>query len=121
VRVEGEAGMKNKERIMTILDEIESLYPDRTTEHLVSCLQKRVEWAYEYAENCDLYGVLTSVGHYNWLGGLYRGLKESLTKRESGVSDVFDKIEDKIRDAEFLLVNDLVQILKTKCGREASL
>jgi hypothetical protein len=121
VRVEGEVGMKNKERIMTILDEIKRLYPDRTTEHLVSSLRKRVEWAYEYAENCDLGGVLTAVGHYNWLGGLYRGLKESLTKRESGVPDVFDKIEDKIHDAEFLLVNDLEEILKTKCRYKNSL
>ena len=108
--------MKNKERIMTILDEIKRLYPDRTTEHLVSSLRERVEWAYEYAEKCDLYGALTSVGHYNWLGGLYRGLKEDLTKRGSGVPSIFDKIEEKIHDAEFLLVSDLVQILKTKCG-----
>ena len=113
--------MNNKERIMTILDEIKRLYPDRTTEHLVSSLQKRVEWAYEYAENCYLDGVLTAVGHYNWLGGLYRGLKESLIRREPGISNVIDKIEDKIHSAEYLLVNDLVQILKTKCGCEVRL
>jgi hypothetical protein len=116
VRVEGEAGMKNKERIMAILDEIESLYADRTTEHLVDSLRKRVEWAYEYAEDCDLHGVLTVVGHYNWLGGLYQGLKRGLVKKESDLPDVLDKIEDKIHYAEFLLVNDLVEMLKTKCG-----
>jgi len=53
--------MKNKERVMAILDEVESLYADRTTEHLVDSLRKRVEWAYEYAEKCDLDGVLTSM------------------------------------------------------------
>jgi hypothetical protein len=108
--------MEDKERIMAILDEIESLYPDRTTEHLVDALRKRVEWAYEYAEDCDLHGVLTAVGHYNWLGGLYRGLKRGLTKGESELPNVLDKIEDKIRDAEFLLKHDLVEMLKTKCG-----
>jgi hypothetical protein len=119
MRVEGEVGMKNKERIMAIIDEIKSLHHDITTEHLVDSLRERVEWAYECAEKCDLDGVLTSIGHYNWLGGLYKGLKRGIIK-ESGIPNVLDKIEDKIRHAEFLLVNDLVQILKTKCGYRTS-
>jgi hypothetical protein len=107
--------MEDKERIMAILDEIESLYPDRTTEHLVGILRAEVELAYEYAENCNLHRVLTTVGHYNWIGGLYKGLKRGLVQK-SELPDVLDKIEDKIRDAEFLLKHDLVEILKTKCG-----
>jgi len=107
--------MKNKERIMAIIDEIKSLHHDSTTERLVDSLRERVEWAYERAEKCDLDSVLMSIGHYNWLGGLYRGLKRGFAK-ESGLPSVFDKIEDKIHDAEYLLVNDLVEILETKCG-----
>jgi hypothetical protein len=107
-----EVGIKNKDRIMAILDEIKDLSSDRTTEYLVYALQKRVGWAYEYAEKCDLHGVIATVGYYDWLGGLYKGL----TKKESGVSDVLGKIEDKIRYAEYLLVSDLVEMLKTKCG-----
>jgi hypothetical protein len=61
--------MKNKERIMAILDEIRSLNSDRITENLVDALQREVEWAYEYAENCDLHEVLITIGFYNWYGG----------------------------------------------------
>jgi len=111
--------MKNKERIMAILDEVEKLYPDKTTEHLVGILRADVMLAYEYAENCNLHRVLTTVGHYNWLGGLYKGLESSAKKSE--LPDVFDKIENKIHDAESLLVSDLVEILKTKCRYKKSL
>jgi hypothetical protein len=103
--------MKNRDRIMAILDEIEDLSSDIGTEYIVNALRERVEWAYGHAEDCDLYGVLTIVGYYNWLGGLYRGLEKGSIKE-----DVLDKIEDKIRDAEFLLERDLVEMLKTKCG-----
>jgi hypothetical protein len=107
--------MKNRDRIMAILDEIEDLSSDIGTEYIVNALRERVEWAYGHAEDCDLYGVLTIVGHYNWLGGLYKGLKRGLVQK-SELPDVLDKIEDKIRDAEFLLERDLVEMLKTKCG-----
>jgi hypothetical protein len=105
--------MKNRDKIMAILDEIEDLSSDRRTEYLVDALRKRVEWAYEHAEKCDLRGVFIAVRQYDWLGGLYKGL----TKKESEIMpNVFDKIEDKIHDAEYLLVDDLVEMLKTKCG-----
>ena len=103
--------MKNKERIMAILDEIRSLSSDRITEYLADALQIRVKWAYEYAENCNLPEVLLAIGSYNWYGGLYRGLKNDLIEK-----DVIVKIERKIHDAEDLLVSDLVEIMRTKCG-----
>jgi len=105
--------MKNRERIMAILDEIEDLSSDRRTEYLVHALQKRVEWAYGHAKKCDLHGVFIAVMQYDWLGGLYKGL----TKKESEMTpDVLDKIEDKIHNAEYLLVSDLIEMLKTNCG-----
>jgi len=105
--------MKNRERIMAILDEIEDLSSDWRTEHIVHALRKRVDWAYGHAEHCDLGEVLTVVGYYDWLGGLYMGL----TKKESKItSDVLDKIKDKIYSAKYLLVSDLVEMLKTNCG-----
>jgi hypothetical protein len=103
--------MKNKERIMAILDEIRSLSSDRITENLADALQMRVEWAYEYAENCNLPEVLLAIGSYNWYGGQYRGLKKDLIEK-----DVIVKIEKKIHNAEDLLVSDLAEILRTKCG-----
>jgi hypothetical protein len=111
MRVKERKSMKNEERIMAILDEIERLYPDMTTEHVVGILRADVLLAYEYAEKCNLHRVLTTIGHYNWIGGLYDGLN----KKESEMSDVFDKIKYKIHDAESLLVNDLEEILNTKC------
>jgi hypothetical protein len=116
VRVEGEAGMNNKEKIMAILDEIKSLSSDRITENFVDALQKRVEWAYEYAEKCDLYKVLFAVGRYTWFGGEYRGLKQSDLEKGLIEEEVLVKIEKKIYDAEDLLARDLAKILQEKCG-----
>jgi hypothetical protein len=53
---------------MAILDEIRSLSSDRIAENLADALQMRVEWAYEYAENCNLPEVLLAIGSYNWYG-----------------------------------------------------
>jgi hypothetical protein len=103
--------MKNKERVMAMLDEIRELYSDVLTENLIDRLQIWAKIAYESAERCDLRDVLFAVVTYTRLGEDYWFMRRSLIEE-----DVLVKIARKISDAEDLLIDDVTKILQTKCG-----